>query len=69
MSKAQADEFRAYARECFELARATSSGTQRQSLLDEAADWLRAATAADGRPITLRRTACEQTSAFHVPIM
>jgi len=47
MSKAQADEFRAYARECFELARATSSGTQRQSLLDEAADWLRAATAAD----------------------
>ena len=47
MSKAQADEFRAYARECFEYARTTSSGEQRQSFLDDAAEWLRAATAVD----------------------
>jgi len=47
MSKAQADEFRAYARKCFELARATNSAEERQSFLDEAAEWLRAATAAD----------------------
>ena len=47
MSKAQAGEFRAYARECFDFARTTSSGEQRQSFLDEAAEWLRAATAVD----------------------
>jgi hypothetical protein len=48
MSKAQAEEFRGYARDCFEFARIASSGEQRQSFLDKAAAWLRAATEVSG---------------------
>ena len=52
----QADEFRAYAKERLEFARTAASTEQRQSFLDVAATWSRAAAKLDGGAAVPDRT-------------